>query len=45
MCLLAAAGTFTLESRCTVRLLRLGLHHVRRRPQDAATAAHDETAV
>ena len=42
VCLLAAAGTFTLESRCTVRLLRLGLHHVRRRP---AAGVHDETAV
>jgi hypothetical protein len=41
MCLLAAAGTFTLESRCTMRLLRLGLHHVRSRPQDR----HTESAV
>ena len=41
VCLLAAAGTFTLESRCTVLLLRLGLHHVQRR----ATGVHDETAV
>ena len=31
VCLLAAAATFTFESRCTVRLLRLGLHHVRQR--------------
>jgi hypothetical protein len=37
VCLLAAAATFTLESRCTVRLLRLGLHHVSRRQ-----AGHDE---
>ena len=35
VCLLAAATTFTFESRCTVRLLQLGLHHVRRRVQDA----------
>ena len=41
LCLLVAAGTFTLESRCTVRLLRLGLHHVRRHK----SGVHDETAV
>lgn len=38
LCLLAAAATFTFESRCTIALLRLGLHHVRRRPHDAGEA-------
>lgn len=40
-CVLGAAGTFTLESRCTVHLLRLGLHHVRRR----GTEAHNDASV
>ncbi|MCW6512468.1 DUF2721 domain-containing protein [Lichenifustis flavocetrariae] len=40
-CLLVAAGTFTLESRCTMKLLHLGLHHLRVRPRER----RDETAV